>query len=232
MEQRLLAVFKKQAVPSNLETFATKWNYNTATQTWPHCENETFPNYIGRCRMVFFPPWNCGFKCFTRLTWRSDPWWKPLFFGGVLIISGLIPIKGWRISPSVRHQWDIYIFGAGFTNPNHNTVDGWNPAITTWDEKKNAVNNGINYQPELVFSPDLSTINRLSVVSHFLFVTFPDFIKVEGCIATNSQRFVRRAPCLAQHFARHFFRTGGFWMAFFRRENSKITPTRWLLVEI
>ena len=33
-----------------------------------------------------------------------------------------------------------------------------NPAITTWDVQ-NLVNNGINYQPQLVFPPDFCTIN-------------------------------------------------------------------------
>ena len=31
-----------------------------------------------------------------------------------------------------------------------------NPAITTWDVKKTPVNNGINYQPQLVNAGDIS----------------------------------------------------------------------------
>ena len=38
---------------------------------------------------------------------------------------------------------------AGRVRPVGDTVDGGNPKQPTWDEK-NLVNNGINYQPQLV----------------------------------------------------------------------------------
>lgn len=80
MEQRLLAVFKKEAVRSNFETFATNWNYNTATQTWPHCENETFPNYMGRCRMVLFSSMELWFQMFYSVDMTVRPLMETVVF--------------------------------------------------------------------------------------------------------------------------------------------------------
>ncbi len=53
---------------------------------------------------------------------------------------------------------------------------GWwfrNPAITTWGVKKNSVNNGINYQPQLV--QEFWTINSINLPKQWPFMTFPSF---------------------------------------------------------
>ena len=113
----------------------------------PTVRMRSFPNYMGRCKIVFFQHGIVVSN--VLLGWHDSQtpdgkWW---FWGG-LIVGGLIPIKGWSISPSVRHQWDIYIFW-GQDLQIRITIPLAEILAPTEMYKKD-VNNGINYQPELV----------------------------------------------------------------------------------
>ncbi len=84
-----------------------------------------------------------------------------------------VPWKGWPILkgnrfhlPSIKfsgeHTVSSLVFRGDKRVSSVDTVDGRNPQTTTWDGVFNAVNNGINYQPQLVSRPDFWTINSIS----------------------------------------------------------------------
>ena len=64
-------------------------------------------------------------------------------------LRGRYPLNDWWLTCPVTKTFGVNVQAGKKQLQGSTTVDGWNPAITTWDIK-NTVNNGISYQPQLV----------------------------------------------------------------------------------
>ena len=93
-----------------------------------------------------------------------------------------------------RHETTLVGWGPALSGPSwklkpcwkrKHIVDGWNPAITTWDgAKTRTVDNGINYQPQLVSLPHFWTIN--SITNFFSLSVITSWIQLEAILQEDT----------------------------------------------